>query len=240
MKRFRCLVVAVVVAFFIAPGRAEAKTKLDWNPEHTCVFVVGILQWEHADIWSSFPECMKDRRDFAWKVVEALLLPIKVQLPDGGAQVDVPLWQTWYDGVGPTNETKELFTLFFQKLKANPSADLATIADQALADQATKDLSQSVTTENFTATLTQNVGATISTEFGGQGSTLFSPAFVKHLMVSAKQVENCKQTGITPTTLPPNCAAVRCHRSPTPSRLRVAGIPVACAQTQRLPACRWR
>ena len=75
---------------------------------------------------------MKARRDFAWKVVEALLLPIKVQLPNGGAQVDVPLWQTWYDGVGPTNETKELFTLFFQKLKANPSADLATTADQAL------------------------------------------------------------------------------------------------------------
>ena len=147
---------------------------------------------------------MKARRDFAWKVVEALLLPIKVQLPNGGAQVDVPLWQTWYDGVGPTNETKALFTLFFQKLKANPSADLATTADQALAEQATKDLSQSVTTENFTATLTQNVGATISTDLGGQGTTLFSPAFVKHMMVSAKQVENCKQTGITPTTPPPS------------------------------------
>ena len=147
---------------------------------------------------------MKARRDFAWKVVEALLLPIKVQLPNGGAQVDVPLWQTWYDGVGPTNETKALFTLFFQKLKANPSADLATTADQALAEQATKDLSQSVTTENFTATLTQNVGATISTDLGGQGTTLFSPAFVKHMMVSARQVENCKQTGITPTTPPPS------------------------------------
>jgi len=147
---------------------------------------------------------MKDRRDFAWKVVEALLLPIKVQLPDGGPQVDVPLWQTWYDGVGPTNETKQLFTLFFQKLKANPSADLATTADQALAEQATKNLSQSVTAENFTATLTQNVGAAISTDLGGQGTTLFSPAFVKHMMVSAKQVENCKSTGITPTTPPPS------------------------------------
>jgi hypothetical protein len=105
---------------------------------------------------------------------------------------------------GPTDETKQLFTLFFQKLKANPSADLATTADQVLDAQATKDLTQSITVENFTATLRQNVGDTISTEFGGQGSTLFSPAFVKHMMVSAKQVENCKQTGITPTTPPPS------------------------------------
>src|ERR1700742_1133322 len=37
---------------------------------------------------------MKARRDFAWQVVERLLQPIKVRLPDN-TEVDVPLWQTW-------------------------------------------------------------------------------------------------------------------------------------------------
>src|SRR5262249_40266232 len=44
-------------------GRANAKIKLDWDAEKTSVFVAGLLEWQHADIWSSFPECQKDRRD---------------------------------------------------------------------------------------------------------------------------------------------------------------------------------
>jgi hypothetical protein len=46
-----------------ATGQLEAKTKLDWNPKRTFVFVTGILEWEHQEIWSPFPDCQKDRRD---------------------------------------------------------------------------------------------------------------------------------------------------------------------------------
>jgi hypothetical protein len=133
-----------------------------------------------------------------------------VKLPGTTTEVDVPLWQTWYDGATgsgtgeDTDETVRLFTLFFQKLKANPSGNLSVIADQVLDEQATKNLNNSVTVEKFTAVLRQNSGATISTELGGQGLTMFSPAFVKHMMVSAKEVENCRQTGITPNTPPPS------------------------------------
>jgi hypothetical protein len=63
MKTVRLLGAVVVCALNLCAHRADAKTRLDWNPEKTCVFVVGILQWEHADIYSSFPECMPDRRD---------------------------------------------------------------------------------------------------------------------------------------------------------------------------------
>lgn len=42
--------------------RAESD-ELDWDPEHTWVFAVGLLEWEHSDIYPSFPEAMKDRRD---------------------------------------------------------------------------------------------------------------------------------------------------------------------------------
>ena len=63
MKCFgRLLFVSVVIALS-ATERLEAKTRLDWDPEKTRVFVVGILEWEYADIYSPFPECQKDRRD---------------------------------------------------------------------------------------------------------------------------------------------------------------------------------
>ena len=150
---------------------------------------------------------MKLRRDFAWQIVDQMLQPTTIKLPGSGVQVDVPLWQTWYEGrgseVGKSNdELTGLITSFFEKLKKNPSADLATTADQALNEQAMKDLAQSVTVQNMTAVLRQNAG--IPTKFGGQGTTLFSPSFVKHMMVMARQVENCSHKGITPATQPPS------------------------------------
>jgi Caspase domain/Agenet domain len=63
MKRAAWLVGVIFTAAIAATGRVDAKTKLDWNPEKTSVFVVGILEWQHADIWSSFPECQPNRRD---------------------------------------------------------------------------------------------------------------------------------------------------------------------------------
>src|SRR5262245_54126714 len=58
----------VTIATFVAinlaaAGRLSAKTELDWDPEHTWVFAVGILEWEHSDIYASFPAAMKNRRD---------------------------------------------------------------------------------------------------------------------------------------------------------------------------------
>ncbi len=63
MKCIRWLVIAVVTAALTPAGRLAAKTRLDWNPQRTSVFVVGLLEWEHPEIWSAFPDCQKDRRD---------------------------------------------------------------------------------------------------------------------------------------------------------------------------------
>ena len=41
----------------------RAETEVDWDPEKTWVFAVGLLQWERPDLWNSFPAAMKDRRD---------------------------------------------------------------------------------------------------------------------------------------------------------------------------------
>ena len=54
--------IAVIFAF-TCRGDLQAAPKLDWNPAKTWVFCVGLLEWQHADLWSSFPECQKDRRD---------------------------------------------------------------------------------------------------------------------------------------------------------------------------------
>ncbi len=44
-------------------GAPAAAADLDWAPEKTWVFVVGLLEWEREDLWSPFPEAMVDRRD---------------------------------------------------------------------------------------------------------------------------------------------------------------------------------
>jgi hypothetical protein len=61
-RAYWSLIIYVSIAF-AAARPANAKTKLDWNPEHTSLFVIGLLEWQHPDIWSSFPACMKNRRD---------------------------------------------------------------------------------------------------------------------------------------------------------------------------------
>ena len=61
--KFVLAVVALLAAGLLAPASVCAKTKLDWDPEHTWVFAVGILEWEHSEIYASFPAAMKNRRD---------------------------------------------------------------------------------------------------------------------------------------------------------------------------------
>lgn len=47
---------------FFNPNSAPAKD-LDWKPEKTWVFVVGVLSWKNSDMFGSFP--VKNRRDAA-------------------------------------------------------------------------------------------------------------------------------------------------------------------------------
>ena len=56
-------VVAFISIILATPVSLRADAELDWDPEHTWVFAVGILEWEHSEIYASFPAAMKDRRD---------------------------------------------------------------------------------------------------------------------------------------------------------------------------------
>jgi len=59
-KRLRVLIALAAIA---AAVPLHADEGLGWNPEKTRVFVVGLLEWQHADIWSPFPNCVPNRRD---------------------------------------------------------------------------------------------------------------------------------------------------------------------------------
>jgi hypothetical protein len=54
---------AVVALALLAASRPIGAAAIDWDPEHTFVFAVGILEWQHADIWSPFPDAVPNRRD---------------------------------------------------------------------------------------------------------------------------------------------------------------------------------
>jgi Caspase domain len=58
LRTFSALVVIVVGCAFAQPGQARER---DWQPQRTWVFVVGVLKWQHRDLFNSFPQT--NRRD---------------------------------------------------------------------------------------------------------------------------------------------------------------------------------
>jgi len=55
---------ALVVALPVGGASAQQSVHLfGWKPERTTVFAVGLLEWQHPDIWSSFPDQQANRAD---------------------------------------------------------------------------------------------------------------------------------------------------------------------------------
>src|SRR5580658_4452997 len=54
---------AVVLALVVCSGPLRAEIATDWNPRHTFVFAVGLLEWQHPNLWPGFPAAKKNRRD---------------------------------------------------------------------------------------------------------------------------------------------------------------------------------
>ena len=71
---------------------------------------------------------MKKRREFAWKIVEQVLQPVKLKLLDGVTEVDVPLWQTWYEGppfsrLSKSGDHEKALRALFQETEAGISGE---------------------------------------------------------------------------------------------------------------------
>lgn len=58
LRTFGALLVIVIGCAFAQSTWARER---DWQPQHTWVYVVGVLQWEHRDMFNSFPQT--NRRD---------------------------------------------------------------------------------------------------------------------------------------------------------------------------------
>ncbi|MBA7465774.1 hypothetical protein ES707_00945 [subsurface metagenome] len=155
---------------------------------------------------------MKKRRDFAWKVIEQVLQPVKIKLLDGVTEVEVPLWQTWYEG-RPTGgagnrEIDKVFELYFKKLKpvlaTNPNADVGPVVADTIKEFSTKDLSSSLTDDNLSSVLHQFAGAAVAGKLLGQGTTMFSPSFLEHALKQARKIDGCKRNVATADRDPPS------------------------------------
>ena len=152
---------------------------------------------------------MKKRRDFAWKVVEQVLQPIKIRLPDG--EVEVPLWHTWFEGrkssPSANQEIDGLFRRYFEKLKpvleADPNADIQPVVEDTIKEFATRDLSSSLTNENLSSVLHQLTSAAEAGRLVGQGTTMFSPSYVEHVMKEARKIDECEPDTATADQDPP-------------------------------------
>ena len=57
----RTISIALLVIFGSVLGQSTFARGRDWQPQRTWVFVIGILQWQHKDMFDSFPQ--KNRRD---------------------------------------------------------------------------------------------------------------------------------------------------------------------------------
>jgi len=57
----KAISIALLVIFGSVFGQSAFARGRDWQPQRTWVFVVGILQWQHKDMFDSFPQ--KNRRD---------------------------------------------------------------------------------------------------------------------------------------------------------------------------------
>ena len=63
MNRIRWFIIYLFacIAFLMRPLVADESPI--WNPERTWVFAVGILEWQHPELWSPFPSAKVNRRD---------------------------------------------------------------------------------------------------------------------------------------------------------------------------------
>lgn len=63
--RLISLFAAIVLAggWAFSSATAEAQEDLDWQPETTWLFAVGILEWQHPDVWPGMPGAEANRRD---------------------------------------------------------------------------------------------------------------------------------------------------------------------------------
>jgi Caspase domain len=98
-----CFFLFVVSGAGLSAGPNAIVQTRDWQPQQTWVFVVGTLQWQHREMFDSFPK--KNRRD--------------AQLVEYFRRQGVPEEQTVYlqDAQATTQQVKSAFTTFLTRAR---------------------------------------------------------------------------------------------------------------------------
>lgn len=60
---FQALGRSLVLLVGLCATLPTAARAIDWNPKHTHVFAVGLLEWQNKSMWPSFPAAVPHRRD---------------------------------------------------------------------------------------------------------------------------------------------------------------------------------
>ncbi len=161
------------------------------------------IKGDHIALFKELQNSMQKRRLAAWRVVEQMLQPEVLTI--NGQPIEVPRWHTWYEGAFDRKKSE-----VFRKLKIyhgdlnscrkDPTCNDANeiIAERTMNSQkAIKNMVRSLVSENFTQELVQSRVARLQNKEGssetlGQGFTLFSPSFVKHVLLQSEKVVKCK------------------------------------------------
>jgi hypothetical protein len=100
LSSLRIFCASLVIIAGCALSQASPATR-DWQPQRTWVFVVGVLQWQHRDMFDSFPQ--KNRRD--------------AQLVEYFRQQGVPDEQIVFmkDGQATSRHVRDTFPAFLSK-----------------------------------------------------------------------------------------------------------------------------
>jgi hypothetical protein len=138
---------------------------------------------------------MAFRRQTAWTIVQAMLESQRLEIE--GTAFEVPLWHTWFEGMGVNDEVTDKINLFIAELKACRDSGCTKTRDEIAREVVAaggnrKNLAPSLNPENFKQVLRQAKLAQDNPEaLLGRGFTLFSPAFVEHLLGQAQGIEMC-------------------------------------------------
>jgi hypothetical protein len=138
-------------------------------------------------LFAEMRDSMLQRRQRAWQIVENIIRP--VTLAAGEGRLQLPRWQTWYES---EQDIREMMVAYFEKLKATPTADRQQLVEQVFQEYTERDLAERLKDENFRQRLKQFEGSPeLTAGLNGQGFTIFSPSFLRHMMLEAQGTEAC-------------------------------------------------
>jgi hypothetical protein len=135
------------------------------------------------------------RRAIAWKVLAAMLRPIKVAVPSSQIspeQQTVPVWRTWYEH----GEILNMFDAAYYRLSDEQAKKRAPICESDVAGAFKgllgRDLADyGVSPEDFQTKLSQFRGHPDVEGIPGTGFTMFSPAVAAHYLRNYKEIIEC-------------------------------------------------